>query len=81
MTLSFLLLCIWALAANIIALIPSKRHHWPQAYVLLAVGLPLLVYVLYENAWPVIVISLGVWGSVMRWPLLYGYKWIRRKIR
>lgn len=80
MTLSFLLLCIWALVANILALIPSKRHHWPQAYALLAVGLPLLAYVLYDNEWTLKVVSLAIWLSVMRWPILYGYRWVRRKL-
>ena len=36
---SLLLACIWAVLANVIAMLPSKRSHWPQAYALIAAGL------------------------------------------
>ena len=42
MSLSLILACLWVVAATVIALIPSKRNHWPQAFMLIALGLPLL---------------------------------------
>ena len=44
MTLSLILACLWAVAANLIALVPSKRAHWPQAYVLIAIGIGYVVW-------------------------------------
>ena len=42
---SLILAAIWFIVANLIALLPSKRNHWPQAYVLIALGIPILGYV------------------------------------
>ncbi len=78
MTISFLMLCIWALTANVIALFPSKRHHWPAAYALLAASLPLMGYVFYENDGFLIAAAILIWISTMRWPIRYGWKWIKR---
>ena len=38
MTLSLTLACAWIVIACVAAMFPSKRHHWPLAYVLIAVG-------------------------------------------
>lgn len=79
MNLSLVLLLIWALTANIIAMFPSKHHHWPAAYVLVATGIPLIIFVFYNNNSIVNLLALAVWCSVLRWPLLYSYKWVRGK--
>ena len=39
MTLSLILACLWAIAANVSAMFPSRRNHWPAAYWLFTVGL------------------------------------------
>lgn len=71
---------IWLVAANLIGMLPSKDHHWRNAYGLIAVGLPLLVWLTYQN---------GVWfglafliaaGSVLRWPLIYLLRWLRARV-
>lgn len=79
MTNSLILVCLWAVTAMVIAMIPSKRHHWPQAYVLIAVGIPLLGYVTYENGPLIGLICLAAGASVLRWPLIYLGRWVRRK--
>lgn len=79
MTLSLILLLIWALTANVIAMFPSKHHHWPAAYVLVATGIPLIIFVFYQNNAIINILAFAAWCSVLRWPLLYGYKWVRRK--
>lgn len=81
MTNSFLLLCIWALTANIIALFPSRHHHWPAAYALLSISIPLMGYVFYQNGTLLNIAAALIWASTMRWPLLYGYNWIKRKLK
>lgn len=79
MSLSLILACLWAVLANVIAMIPSRKHHWPQAYVLIALGVPLLGYVTYENGpWiGLIVLAAGV--SILRWPVIYLGRWIKRQ--
>ncbi|MEW2913182.1 DUF2484 family protein [Leisingera sp. JC11] len=78
MTLSLTLAAVWALAANILAMIPSRDNHWRRAYVLIALGIPLLGYVTYENGpwWGLAVLLAGM--SVLRWPVLYFGRWLRR---
>ncbi|OBY28286.1 DUF2484 family protein [Leisingera sp. JC1] len=80
MTLSLTLAAVWALAANILAMIPSRDNHWRRAYVLIALGIPLLGYVTYENGpwWGLAVLLAGM--SVLRWPALYFGRWVRRRL-
>ena len=39
MNLSLALAFLWLIAANVIGMVPSKKKHWPQAYVLIVIGL------------------------------------------
>ncbi len=81
MSLSLILACLWVVAATITALIPSKRHHWPQAYVLIAIGLPILGFVIYENG-PLAGLFVFIAGaSILRWPLIYLWRWVKRQVR
>ncbi|SDJ94650.1 DUF2484 family protein [Aliiruegeria lutimaris] len=81
MSLSLTLACLWVVTAAVIALIPSRRSHWPQAYVLIALGLPLLVFVVYENGiWVGLLVFLAG-ASVLRWPLIYLWRWVRRIVQ
>ena len=47
MSLSLILAALWALTANVLAMIPSRDNHWRRAYALIAVGIPILGYVTY----------------------------------
>lgn len=78
MALSLILTCIWAIAANVIAMLPSRKSHWPAAYALIAVGVPLLGYVTYENGPWVGLVVLVAGGSILRWPVLYLGRWLKR---
>ncbi|MGB5556586.1 MAG: DUF2484 family protein [Paracoccaceae bacterium] len=77
MSLSLILAFFWIVAANLIGMFPSKRNHWPAAYVLIAVGVPLVGYVTYENGPLVGVIALAAGASILRWPVFYLWKWAR----
>ncbi|MDM8166585.1 DUF2484 family protein [Roseovarius sp.] len=81
MNLSLLLACAWAVAANLAALIPSRDNHWRRAYVLIAVGIPILGYVTYQNGpwWGVAVLVAGM--SILRWPVIYLGRWLRGFVR
>lgn len=77
MTLSLIMACFWALTANLLAMLPSRDNHWRRAYVLIAIGIPLLGYVTYENGPWVGLISLAAGMSVLRWPVIYLTRWTR----
>lgn len=76
---SLILACLWALTAQVIALTPSRDHHWRVAYVLIAVGIPLLGYVIYENGpWVGLLVLLGAM-SILRWPVIYLTRWLKKR--
>lgn len=79
MNTSIILAAVWFIAANMIALLPSKRNHWPQAYMLIATGIPILGYVTYQNGPWIGLLVLAAGGSVLRWPLFYLLKWIKAR--
>ncbi len=81
MNLSLILAALWAIAANVLAMTPSKDNHWRRAYVLIAIGIPLLGYVTYENGpwFGLAVLLAGM--SVLRWPVIYLGRWLRRLVK
>ncbi|MEE3361740.1 MAG: DUF2484 family protein [Pseudomonadota bacterium] len=80
MSLSLVLALVWALAANILAMIPSKDNHWTRAYILIGIGIPLLGYVTYENGPWIGLLVLAAGMSVLRWPVRYLLRWVRRQV-
>jgi len=79
-TLSLILALIWLVLANVLAMIPSRDNHWTRAYVLIALGIPLVGFVTYENGpvWGLVVLAAG--ASVLRWPVIYLSRWLRGKM-
>jgi len=77
MTLSLALACLWGVAANVIAMFPSKRQHWPAAYVLIAFGVPIAAGVVYQNGPWIGLVVLFAMMSVLRWPVYYLWKWLK----
>ena len=71
---------LWALTANVLAMLPSRDHHWRRAYVLIGVGIPLLGYVTYENGPLIGFLVLLAGMSVLRWPVIYLSRWLRRMV-
>jgi len=80
MSLSLILACLWAVTASAAAALPS-RLHWPAAYGLILLGIPLLGFVTYENGpvWGLLGLAGGV--SVLRWPVIYLARWCMGKLR
>lgn len=70
---------VWLILANVLAMLPSRDHHWRNAYVLIAVGIPLLGWATYEHGPLVGLASLAAGASVLRWPLIYLWRWLRRQ--
>lgn len=81
MTTSLALAALWGVTANLIALFPSRDNHWRAAYMLTAVGIPILGLVTWQNGPWVGLIVLVAGMSVLRWPVIYFGKWARRRAR
>ncbi|UOA27714.1 DUF2484 family protein [Pseudosulfitobacter sp. DSM 107133] len=77
MTLSLILASLWALAANVIAMTPSRDHHWRVAYVLIAIGIPILGFVTVQHGPWIGLLVMGAGVSVLRWPVIYLGRWLR----
>ena len=71
---------IWLIAANLIGMLPSRDHHWRNAYLLIAAGLPILIWLCYAKGplWGLAYLVAA--GSVLRWPLIYFARWIKRQL-
>ena len=70
--------CLWLIVANVIAMFPSRDHHWRNAYALIAVGLPIVVWVGVSVGWLLAVVFAGAGASVLRWPVIFLGRWLRR---
>ncbi|MDH5531216.1 MAG: DUF2484 family protein [Paracoccaceae bacterium] len=79
MSLSLILACVWAVAATLTAMLPTRDQHWRAAYVLIAFGIPILGWVTYQNGPWVGLVVLAAGASILRWPLIYFWRWLRRK--
>ncbi len=78
MNLSLALAFVWGIAANVLAMIPSKDNHWTRAYVLILVGIPILGFVTLQNGPWIGLIVLAAGMSVLRWPVIYLGRWVRK---
>ena len=77
MTLSLTLACLWFVLAAIIAALPN-RIHWPAAYALIALGIPLVGWVTLQNG-PVFGLAILAGGtSVLHWPVIFAFRWLKR---
>ncbi|SPH18711.1 hypothetical protein DEA8626_02253 [Defluviimonas aquaemixtae] len=79
MSQSLVLACLWAVIATVTAILPSRDRHWRAAYVLIALGIPIVGWVTFENGPWIGLIVLAAGASILRWPLVYLWRWLRRK--
>ena len=80
MSLSLILALVWLVLANLIAMFPSRDQHWRAAYGLIALGIPIVGYVTYENGPWLGLLILAAGASVLRWPVWTLWRWIRRLV-
>ena len=78
MTPSLIAAALWAVTANLIAMLPSKRGHWPAAWGLIVVGIPLVGWVTLQNGPFVGLAVLAAGVSILRWPVRFLLRWLRR---
>ena len=80
MTLSLICAALWLVVANVMAMIPSKDNLWQRAYLLMAVGISLLGWVVYQNGLWIGLIALVAGMSVLRWPVVYLTRRVKRLV-
>ena len=70
---------LWLIVANIVAMFPSRDQHWTFAYVMIALGIPILGWVTWESGpiWGMALLAAG--ASVLRWPVIFLWRGLRRK--
>lgn len=49
MTTALVLIAAWVVLAFVMAATPSNDNHWRRAYVLMAVGFPLLIWITWQH--------------------------------
>lgn len=77
---AFVAACLWLVVANLLAMLPSRDNHWRRAYALITIGVPILGWVTLQNGPWVALILLAAGASVLRWPVIYLTRWLRRQI-
>ena len=72
---------LWLVAANVTGMLPSRDKHWRVAYILIAVGVPILGWIVYQNGVVWGLVFLLAAGSVLRWPVVYAWRWVKARVR
>ena len=72
--------CCWIILAAILAAIPSNDNHWRRAYILMAIGAPLLIWVFVQDGIVFGLLFSAAAASVFRWPLRYLFAWVLRQV-
>ncbi|MEO1640409.1 MAG: DUF2484 family protein [Pseudomonadota bacterium] len=80
MALATVLMGLWVLLAFIMAAIPSNDNHWRRAYLLMAIGIPLLIWVTWTEGILLGLLGLLIGCSVFRWPVYFMWQWIKKKV-
>ena len=78
MSASIILACLWAVVANVIAMLPSKDQHWRNAYILIAIGIPIVGFVTVQHGPWIGLLVLAGGCSILRWPVYFLARWLRR---
>lgn len=81
MSLSLIAGLLWLILANVIAMFPSKDHHWRNAYMLISVGVPLLGWITWQHGPLLGLLFLAGGASVLRWPVYFLARWARALVQ
>lgn len=81
MSLSLTLACLWGIAANLLAMLPSHDNHRRAAYALIALGIPILGLVTYQHGPVAGMLVMGAACSILRWPVVFLGRRLRGRLR
>lgn len=74
-------LCLWVVVAWVAMVTLTSKQSWPAAYVLIAVGLPLVIWLGWSMGWAWAALGVLTMGAVLRWPVRYAWAWVRGRLR
>ena len=81
MTPALIAALLWLVTANVIGMLPSRDHHWRNAYTLIAIGAPILIWTaLTAGPWWAAAYLIAA-GSILRWPLIHLTRWLKQRLR
>jgi hypothetical protein len=72
-----ILIGLWVVLAFVLAAIPSTDNHWRRAYILMAIGVPLLIWITWEHGLIYGTLGLIAGVSVLRWPVYFLWQRIK----
>ena len=75
-----IVVCAWVVLAAILQAIPTKRKHWPAAYGLMMLLVPVVLFCIAQSAWTALLFALVAASFILRWPLWYGWLWVKRRL-
>ena len=78
---SLVLVCLWAVLANVLAMMPSKDNHWTYAYILIGIGIPILGFVTWDHGPWIGLLAMAAGMSMLRGPVIYLGRWLRGLVR
>ena len=81
MSLPLIIGLFWLITANVIAMFPSKDHHWRNAYTLIAIGVPLLGWITFTGGPLLGLLFLAGGASVLRWPVYFLARWAKSLVQ
>lgn len=73
-------LCLWVVLAWLLQTLLTARQSWPAAYGLIALGVPVVVWLGRSGGWIWGAVGAGVMLLVLRWPVIYLGRWLRGKL-
>lgn len=74
-------LCLWVVAAWGLMVTLTAKQSWPAAYGLIAVGVPILVWLASSMGWAWAISGIGVMALVLRWSLRSLLRWLKGLVR
>jgi Protein of unknown function (DUF2484) len=77
MSAALVLAFLWFIGANVVAMLPSRDHHWTAACLLFALGVPLLGWLTTAHGPVAGMLALAAGASVLRWPLIHFMRRLR----
>lgn len=80
MTLPISLAFLWLIAANLIGMLPTRDKHWRAAYLMIAIGVPLLGWLTWASGPIIGLVFLAAAGSILRWPVYFLGRWLRQRL-
>ena len=78
---AFTAACLWVISAWLLSIALSAKQSWPAAYALIAAGAPTLIWLGLSAGWGAAAVGFIVGCLVLRWPVIYAGRWIRRRLR